>query len=75
MTSSGALPDPGMTPVSPALQVGSLLLSHQGSPLSSISTKDPDSSFFSLRTRTRPSKCFLSFVTVAFGEHKFISVF
>ena len=26
----GDLPDPGMEPMSPALQVGSLLLSHQG---------------------------------------------
>ena len=28
----GDLPDPGLKPVSPALQVESLLLSHQGSP-------------------------------------------
>ena len=28
----GDLPDPGIKPVSPALQVDSLLLSHQGSP-------------------------------------------
>ena len=30
--SPGYLPDPGIEPVSPALQVDSLLLSHQGSP-------------------------------------------
>ena len=28
----GDLPDPGIEPASPALQVDSLLLSHQGSP-------------------------------------------
>ena len=35
MTSSGDLPDPGIkpaSPASPAFQVDSLLLSHQGSP-------------------------------------------
>ena len=30
--SLGDLPDPGVEPMSPALQVGSLPLSHQGSP-------------------------------------------
>ena len=30
--SPGDLPDPGTEPMSPALQVDSLLLSHQGSP-------------------------------------------
>ena len=30
--SPGDLPDPGIEPASPALQVDSLLLSHQGSP-------------------------------------------
>ena len=29
----GGLPDPGIEPASPALQVDSLLLNHQGSPL------------------------------------------
>ena len=29
----GDLPDPGIKPVSPALQTDSLLLSHQGSPM------------------------------------------
>ena len=33
---SGDLPDPGIEPTSPALQVDSLLLSHQGSPMLSI---------------------------------------
>ena len=32
MLSSEDLPDPGIEPTSPALQVNSLLLSHQGSP-------------------------------------------
>jgi len=31
-SSAGALPNPGIESVSPALQVDSLLLSHQGSP-------------------------------------------
>ena len=31
----GDLPDPGIEPLSPALQADSLPLSHQGSPLSS----------------------------------------
>ena len=34
--SPGHLPDPGTEPMSPALQVDSLLLSHQGSPLINI---------------------------------------
>ena len=32
LPSPGGLPDPGMEPASPALQMDSLLLSHQGSP-------------------------------------------
>ena len=39
--SPGDLPNPGIEPVSPALQVTSLLLSHQGSPnsINSIMSK------------------------------------
>ena len=36
--SPGDLPDPGIEPVSPALQVDSLLLSHQESPTVTITT-------------------------------------
>ena len=35
---SGDLPDPGIKPAAPALQVGPLLLSHQGSPLITLIT-------------------------------------
>ena len=34
--SPGNLPNPGIEPTSPALQVDSLLLSHQGSPMSAL---------------------------------------
>ena len=37
MPSSGDLPNPGIEPGSPALQAGSLLLSHQGSPTNEYS--------------------------------------
>ena len=37
MSSPGDLPDPEINPASPALQAGSLLLSHWGSPKSSES--------------------------------------
>ena len=36
VSSPGDLPDPGIKPLSPALQVDSLLLSHQGSPICCI---------------------------------------
>ena len=65
--SPGDLPDPGVEPVSPALQADSLPLSHQGSPIFQSASKSQNSVAFHL-TKTGQMKTSLPFSVFLYIE-------